>query len=91
MSDFRLDAIKEFITALFNDPRCLQAEDNVLYCEKLFTVNDIMNKVYDRLASGDMNIGEMKLYLSYIDEYLNDDVDLNWDIEGLTKQPKENE
>jgi len=91
MSDFRLEAIKEFITALFNDPRCLQEEDNVLYCEKLFTVNNIMNKVYDRLASGDMNIGEMKLYLSYIDEYLNDDVDLNWDIEGLTKQPKENE
>mgnify|MGYP001208837458 CR=1 FL=1 len=89
MSDFRLDAIKEFIAALFNDPRCLQEEDNVLYCEKLFKVNDIMNKVYDRLASGDMNIREMKLYLSYIDEYLNDEADLNWDIEGLSKQPKE--
>ena len=88
MSDFRLEAIREFVSALTEDPRCLQEEDNVLYCEKLFKVNDIMNKIYDKLASGEMSIGEMKQYLSYIDDYLNDEADLNWEFEGLIQQPR---
>jgi hypothetical protein len=88
MSDFRLEAIREFVSALTKDPRCLKEEDNILYCEKLFKVSGIMNKIYAKLASGEMSIGEMKLYLSYIDEYLNDEADLNWEFEGLTKQPR---
>ena len=93
MSDFRQEAIKEFVLALFKDARCLQQEDNVLYCEKLFKVNDIMTKIYDRLAYDLINIREMRLYLSYIDEYLNDEVDLVWDWEHdiLTKTKKGNE
>lgn len=78
MSDFRLQAIKEFVEALLRDPRCLYQEDNVLYCEKLFTINCIMGRIYTKLERGDMNLGEMRNYLSKINEYLNDEADLLW-------------
>ena len=78
MGDFRLQAIKEFIETLFRDPRCLYQEDNVLYCEKLFIINCIMSRIYTKLERGDMNLDDMRDYLSKINEYLNDEADLLW-------------
>ena len=78
MGDFRLQAIKEFVQALLKDKRCLYQEDNVLYCEKLFIINCIMGRVYTKVDRGDMNLTQMREYLTMINEYLNDEVDLLW-------------
>ena len=88
MGDFRLQAIKEFVQALYDDPRCLYQEDNILYCEKLFIINCIMIRVYTKVDRGDMNLAEMRSYLAKINDYLNDKVDLLWDDGDLVTSEK---
>ena len=82
MGDFRLQAFKEFVQALLDDPRCLYEEDNVLYCEKLFIINRIMDRVYTKVHNDEMDLKEMKKYLSQINDYLNGEVDLLW-VDGV--------
>lgn len=88
MGDFRLQAIKEFVQALYDDPRCLYQEDNILYCEKLFIINCIMSRVYTKVDRGEMNLNQMRNYLGKINDYLNDKVDLSWEDGGLVALEK---
>jgi len=78
MTDYRFQAIKEFVEALLKDKRCLYGEENVLYCEKLFTVNRVMSHVRDKLADDELSLDDMKRYLLYINEYLDGYVELEW-------------
>ena len=78
MGDYRLQAIKEFILALFRDPRCLYQEENVLYCDKLFIVNSAMKWLYNKITEESMELSEMKSHLNYINLFLDDKVELNW-------------
>jgi hypothetical protein len=83
MTDYRLQAIQEFVQALLKDKRCLYDEDNILYCEKLFIVNSIMNQVYDKVAKGEMSVSEMKKYLRYVNKYLDGELSLFWKDNNL--------
>ena len=79
MADYQFQAIKEFLHSLLSDKRCLVTEGNVLYCEKLFTINSIMNWLLVDLKNSAVSIGEMKEQLVYINRYLDDEIDLYWD------------
>ena len=91
MTDYRFQAIKEFVEALLKDKRCLYGEDNVLYSEKLFTVNRVMNHVRDKLAEDEMDLDDMKMYLSYINGYLDGTIDLEWWDDRLVAFNKQEE
>ena len=78
MPDYRFQAIKEFVQELLEDKRCLYSEDNILYCEKLFIVNKVMNHIYDKITNNELDPREMRKYLLYINKYLDDKVDLLW-------------
>ena len=83
MSDYRLQAIKEFVHALLQDQRCLAQEGNVLYCKKLFIVNSVMKWLYNEISEKTMDMSEMKTYLHYINQFLDDEVSLSWDNGSL--------
>ena len=47
-----------------------------------------MGRVYTKVDRGDMNLTEMRDYLSKINDYLNDEVDLLWTDGGLVTLDK---
>ena len=79
MADYQFQAIKEFLRSLLSDKRCLSTEGNVLYCEKLFIINSIMNWLLVDLKNSAVSIDEMKEQLVYINKYLDGEIDLYWD------------
>lgn len=89
MADYRRSAFKEFVGALLKDSRCLFVEDNVLYCDKLFIINGVVNRIYQMLVDNEVGPDEMADYLAYINMFIDDKVDIFWEEGQFVVQYKE--
>lgn len=79
MADYRREAFREFVEALLKDKRCLFTEGNVLYCDKLFIINGVVNRIYEMLVDDEANLEEVTNYLDYINMFIDDRVDIFWE------------
>ena len=66
---------KQIITSIFN--KYVKKQDNVVYAEKLFIINTIINYLF---SQGDPKTTSKKLleYGEIINRYLNNEVDIYW-------------
>jgi hypothetical protein len=67
---------KDIIRNLFT--KYAKVEGNVIYAEKLFTINAIIKYIYRDSENNNISKEELKLYGEAIDRYLKNEVDIKW-------------
>lgn len=67
---------KTIIRNLFN--KYSKIKDNVIYAEKLFVINTIINELFRDKDKKPPNKSELMYYGEVIDKYLKDELDIKW-------------
>jgi len=72
---------KTIIRNLFN--KYAKMKDNVVYAEKLFVINTVINYVFRDSDQKPVNKSELMYYGEVIDRYLKNQLDIRWEADKL--------
>ena len=59
-----------------------RSEENVIYAEKVFMFNNVVNWCYNQLESKRMKPSEMDFYLQALTAFMKEECDIYWDEMG---------
>ena len=76
-------ARKELVRAFINKDNIIHKKDNIYYGGKVFVINSIVIWCLRMVEARIFSLTDMQYYVKLIQEYINDEIDLEWDGENL--------